>query len=118
MDLTPRNHKSAQHEDDHQHAGTTCICHHDVARNGPYGSEDADCQVVDQEQQQPAHEEPAKIKRKLPWKLPWKLRVKQVSQQAACTRHLPSEGLLSLECVCDDNSQSTHVFVTRMYLAH
>ena len=59
MNLRSGNHETAQHEDDHEHAGATRISHHNVACDGSNGTEDADCQVVDQKQQQPAHEEPA-----------------------------------------------------------
>lgn len=58
-DFAPGQHETALHKDEHEHQGATSIGHHQVARNGPYGPEDADGQVVDQEQQQPAHKKPA-----------------------------------------------------------
>ena len=59
VDLPPGQDKAPQHEDGHEHHGTTCIGHHYVAGYCSDGPEDADGHVVHQEQQQPAHEEPA-----------------------------------------------------------
>lgn len=61
-DGAPGQHEAALHEDEHEHEGAAGVGHHQVARNGSNGPEDADCQVVDQKQQQPAHEEPATSK--------------------------------------------------------
>jgi len=59
MDLASGQDKASQHENDHEHHGTTSIGHHYVACYCANGPEDADGHVVHQEQQQPAHEEPA-----------------------------------------------------------
>lgn len=61
-DLTPGEHKAPQHENDHEHQRAAGIGHHNVSGNGSNGSENADGQVMHQEQQQPTHEEPAHVK--------------------------------------------------------
>ena len=56
--LFPGDNKAIQNYNNHQEAGANSICNNQVARNGAKGSEDTDGHVVDQEVQQPAHEEP------------------------------------------------------------